>query len=201
MIAFRLRLHLISLGRRGTPRKTEQRRASSNRTNSKAQLPPLFSLSASSPGCSSTRPSCCLFAQGGEHEFAHRKRERKNRAPREFGTKTKTKCSQHPMPARLAGERRVALCVKNWSSDASLVTWAFVKNWFLRVREGEERRREERTKRTNPRSKNLRPSRPKKNLFQNRNAAPRTAPTRSPRWTGSISFTSGAAGAAAIQRD
>jgi len=45
---------------------------------------------------------------------------------------------QHPAPAappRLAGERRVALCVKNWSSDASLVTWAFVKNWFLRVRE------------------------------------------------------------------
>ena len=36
-------------------------------------------------------------------------------------------------PPRLPGERRVALCVKQWSSDASLVTWAFVKNWFLRV--------------------------------------------------------------------
>jgi hypothetical protein len=53
-------------------------------------------------------------------------------------TKQKNKMQQHPAPAappRLAGERRVALCVKNWSSDASLVTWAFVKNWFLRVRE------------------------------------------------------------------
>ena len=107
--------------------------------------PPRSSCQFSLQG--STRPSCCLSRRGRA-----RIRSREEAASRkiEAQAKKQNKMIHHhpsappPAPPRLAGERRVALCVKNWSSDASLVTWAFVKNWFLRVREEERRAREKR---------------------------------------------------------
>jgi uncharacterized membrane-anchored protein YjiN (DUF445 family) len=111
-------------------------------------------------------------------------------------------------PPRLPGERRVALCVKQWSSDASLVTWAFVKNWFLRVSVEKRLKKDEiSTNQRFEKNKTLEKisldlaldlaldpdSKKKKKILKKplllRNAAPRTAPTRSPRSTGSTSST------------
>ena len=159
-----------------------------------AHFPPRSSSRFALQG--STRPSCCLSRRGRAHI-----RSREEAASRRIGVgkKTKNKMQQHPAPPRLAGERRVALCVKHWSSDASLVTWAFVKNWFLRVREERRARKRERIStderiffRSLKTKKKLSTQKKIKNS-KNRNAAPRTAPTRSPRSTGSTSSMSGVA--------